>query len=97
MTQYETIFIAHPDLNESGVGNISKNVSKIIEKHQGKVLNSNDWGTRRLGYKIRKQEKGRYICLNYSANPGVVAELERMLQLSEDILKQMTIRLPKEK
>ncbi|HBQ21716.1 MAG: 30S ribosomal protein S6 [Deltaproteobacteria bacterium GWA2_38_16] len=93
MVTYETIYIADPNLAENKVGEINTKVTEIIKRFDGKVNNLDDWGNRKLGYKINKQTIGHYIYINYSAKPGVVSELERTLQLRDDVLKQMTIRV----
>lgn len=90
---YETIYIAHPELHENKVADINNKITEIIKRFKGKVNRLDDWGTRRLAYKIAKQTSGHYIYLNYSAEAGIVSELEKTLQLRDDVLKQMTIKL----
>lgn len=96
MINYETIYIAHPELPENKISDINQKVSDTIKRFKGKIHKTDDWGTRRLAYKILNQTSGHYVYLNYQADSGVVAELERMLQLRDDVLKQITIRLSKE-
>lgn len=97
MLNYETIYIAHPDLTEPKVAEINNRLTEIIKKHGGTVEQCDDWGLRNLGYKILRQQKGHYIYFKYSAQQGVVEELERTLQLREDVLKKMTVKLGREK
>lgn len=94
---YETIYIAHPDLSESKIGEINNRVTDIIKKHGGTVTQSDHWGIRNLAYKIQRSEKGYYLYFKYSAQPAVVEEMKRMLELREDVLKQMTVKLGVEK
>lgn len=94
MVQYETIYIAHPEAPEGKISEINTKVSDIIKRFNGKVNNVDDWGNRKLGYKIERQSTGHYVYVNYSADPGVVQELERTLLIRDDVLKQMTVRLP---
>lgn len=93
MINYETIFIADPDVPETGVNEINAKLTGIIKKHEGQINKIDDWGTRKLGYTINKKKRGHYVCVHYSALPGVVSELERTLNLREDVLKQITVRL----
>lgn len=90
---YETIYIAHPDLTESKIGEINNRLTEIIKKHGGTVAQSDLWGIRNLAYKIQRSEKGHYLYFKYSAQPAVVEEVKRMLELREDVLKQMTVKL----
>lgn len=96
MTNYETIYIAHPDATEAVIGEINKKIVEVLKKHDGKVTKVEDWGTRRLSYHIKKQMRGHYVHTLYSAKPGATKEIERTLTLREDVLKQLTIKLEEE-
>lgn len=93
MNQYETIFIAHPDCNETKIGEINQKFETILKKHGGKILKTEDWGTRRLAYVIRHQPKGHYIHHTFELKPEGLQELNRSMELREDILKQIIVRL----
>ncbi len=93
MVNYETIYIAHPESPEGKISEINAKISDIIKNFKGKVNNIDDWGIRRLGYKIEKQSTGHYVYVNYTSEPGAVQELERTLLIRDDVLKQMTVRL----
>lgn len=93
MVNYETVFIAHSELSEANVNEINGKITDLIKKHNGQIDKIDDWGIRKLGYTIKKQNMGHYICLTYHAETGVVGDLERTLRLREDILKQITVRL----
>ena len=97
MIHYETIYIASPLTTDQKITEINDKLSDIVKKHKGTVKQFDDWGTRRLGYKIRKHQQGHYVRVDYEAAPGVVPELERSLQLRDEVLKQMTIKIEEEK
>jgi small subunit ribosomal protein S6 len=95
MNTYETIIIAAPQLPEAKLSEINSKVEGIIKKHSGAVKNWDDWGNRRLSYNINKQDTGHYVYVNYNAQPTAIAEVERSLKLSDDVLKFFTVCLEK--
>ena len=51
------------------------------------------WGLRNLTYRIKKNRKAHYVMFNIDAPPAAVAEMERNMRLSEDVLRTMTVRV----
>jgi small subunit ribosomal protein S6 len=95
MYRYETLFILHPELPEAQVRETQERVRRLIEGMGGAVVEIQDWGQRELAYLIRKQPRGIYVLAMYSARPEVVKELERTLKLADDVLRYVSVRLPK--
>ena len=99
MAYYETIFIVRQDLSEKQVEDLTNDYSKILADNGAKVARTERWGLRTLAYKIRKNRKGHYVLMHIDGPSEAVAEMERNMRLSEDLLRYMTIRLeelPKE-
>ncbi|MBI4041524.1 MAG: 30S ribosomal protein S6 [Deltaproteobacteria bacterium] len=92
MNHYETIVIVQPQLPDAGISTIQKKIETLVQKYEGTISKWDDWGSRKLSYKIKKQTSGHYVYILYEAKPQVVREIENMLNLSEDILKHLTIR-----
>ncbi len=96
-TNYETVYITDPNISEGKLGELNNKISEIIKRFQGKVHGIEDWGSRRLGYKIKKQTAGHYVRVHYAAEGGAVSEIEHILKLRDDVLKQLTVRLLEER
>jgi small subunit ribosomal protein S6 len=90
---YETVFILNPNTPESRVGETNTRNQQIIENFNGKILNLDDWGKKKMAFAINKEPKGHYFCLTYSANNQCVAEIERNLRINEDIFRFLTVKL----
>ena len=95
MTLYETVFIVHPD-QAGKAKEFIDTFKKLIEGLGATETHVEEWGMRDLAYRIQKQGKGYYNLLRYRASAGVVGELERNLQLSEGVLRYLTVRLEEE-
>ena len=92
-TNYETVYITDPNISEAKLGELNTKLSEIVKRFEGKVNGIEDWGSRRLGYPIKKQNTGHYVLFHYAAQPGAIPEIEHTLKLRDEVLKQMTIRL----
>ena len=93
MKRYETIFITHPELSEEDHAELEKKLRSTVATWKGDVIKLEDWGTKKLGYEIRKNNRGRYFLLEYAAAADLVRELERNLRLNDRILKFQTVKI----
>jgi len=93
MRQYETIYIVDPNLSEEEYGEVIRKFNNLIEKQKGVIIKTDEWGTQRLAYKVKKFDKGSYVLINYCGNAGITVELERDLKLDARILKYQTVNL----
>lgn len=93
MPLYEHIFLARQDASNAQVEQLTKEFSDIIEETGGKVVKTEYWGLKSLAYKIKKNRKAHYALLNIDAPHEAVAEMERRMSLSPDIIRFMTVRV----
>lgn len=93
MRMYETIFIAHPDLVEEEVKALIDKMKGIIENLNGQLIKVEEWGRRKLAYKLKKLTRGYYVLIRFLGNGEVLAEIERNLRLSDGVLKYQSVKL----
>lgn len=93
MPMYEHIFIARQDVSAQQVKTLTTAYETIISDNGGKIEKSEYWGLKSLAYKIKKNRKAHYSLLNIDAPHEAVAEMERQMSLSVDILRFMTIKV----
>ena len=93
MPLYESVYIARPDISPAQVEALTADWTKILEDNGGKVTKDEYWGLKSLAYRIKKNRKGHYSLMNIDASPAALAELERNLRLSEDVLRYISIRV----
>ncbi len=91
MPFYESVFIARQDIAANQVEVLTATYADIIKANGGKVLKTEQWGLRNLAYRINKNKKGHYVLFNLDAPPAAVAEMERNMRISEDVLRFMTV------
>lgn len=90
---YETVFIVRPDLAESQVEALGNKYTDLIKEKSGEVAKTEYCGLRSLAYKINKNRKGYYILMNLNCPSEAIAEMERQMRLSEDVMRYLTIRV----
>src|ERR1700758_3542661 len=93
MPLYENIFIARQDATAAQVEALTETFAGIIAEQGGKVTKREYWGLRNLAYRIKKNRKGHYMLLNIDAPPAALAEMERNMRISEDVLRLLTVRV----
>lgn len=93
MRQFETLLLFSPELSSENREGLIKGITAIIEREGGKMEQIDQWGMRDLAYPVRKQMRGYYVLLTYSAPPALVAELERNLRITDGLFKFITVRL----
>ena len=93
MALYETVLIARQDITSSQAEALTETFSQMIRDNGGQVTKTEHWGLKTLAYRMNKNRKGHYVLLNLDAPHAAVAEMERNMRLSEDVLRYMTIRV----
>jgi small subunit ribosomal protein S6 len=93
MALYEHVFLARQDVSNAQVEALTKEFSDLIEQGGGKVTKSEYWGVKSLAYKIKKNRKAHFSLLNIDAPPAAVAEMERRMGLSTEIIRFLTIKV----
>ncbi len=93
MPLYEHVFLARQDVTQAQVDALVKEFTQVIEEGGGKVPRQEYWGVKSLSYKIKKNRKAHYTMLNIDAPPAAVAEMERRMGISTDVIRFMTIRV----
>ena len=92
MNRYETIFVINPDLGEDETQNVITKFTGIISSQDGVQLKLEDWGRRRLAYKIDKFSQGFYILADFASMPAGVAELERNLKIDDRVIRFLSVK-----
>ncbi|KAG0586611.1 hypothetical protein KC19_2G103300 [Ceratodon purpureus] len=85
---YEIMFLVPEDQVEK-VPDVIKKVEAFVEEQKGKVWRVNDWGLRRLAYKIKKNEKANYVLMNIEMNPAAINQLNTMFEKDERVIRHM--------
>ncbi len=91
MSNYETIIVYSLANGEEAAKTLSEKFKAMMEKN-GTVDSVDEWGKRRLAYLINDEEDGYYVLYNHSCEPAFPAELERVLGITEGVLRSLVIK-----
>ena len=95
MNLYEHTIIAKQDVSPSQIKQLIEKYSKIIEKLEGDLVKTENWGLLNLSYIINKNRKGNYIHFKIKGKSKIISELEKNEKIDKNLLKYMTIRVKK--
>lgn len=93
---YEVMFIVRPDLAEEEVDKIIAGFEQTILNGGGTLRSTEKMGRRKLAYMVRKFSEGNYVLLTVDADGPLVAELERRMRVTEQVIKFITVRMDEE-
>jgi small subunit ribosomal protein S6 len=93
MPLYEHVFLARQDISAQQVDGLLQSFRSILEERGGSIGKTEYWGLKSLAYRIKKNRKAHYTLMNIDAPPDAVAELERQMRLSTDIVRFLTVRV----
>ena len=93
MNLYEHTIIARQDTSPSELKQLAEKYSKIVEKNEGEVIKTENWGLMNLSYLIKKNKKGSYIHFKIKGNGNVIEELEKNEAIDKKLLRYLTVRV----
>ena len=93
MNLYKHTIIARQDTSPSELKQLTEKYSKIVEKNEGEVVKTENWGLLNLSYVINKNRKGSYIHFKIKGKGKVVKELEKNEAIDKKLLRYMTVKV----
>ena len=93
---YEVMYIIRPDIDEASLDGLIEGFNTVVTNGGGEIQSAEKMGRRRLAYIVRKFQDGQFILLTIAADGKVVAELERRLRVTEQVIKFITVRMDEE-
>ena len=93
MNLYEHTIIARQDTSPSELKQLEEKYSKIVEKNEGEVVKTENWGLLNLAYLIKKNKKGSYIHFKIKGKGKVVEELEKNEAIDKKLLRYLTVKV----
>lgn len=92
MKNYEIALVLHPDLEIDQEATFKK-MESIITSFDAKITNTDNWGKRKLAYKIKKQDWGLYVFYQVEMDPKNVRPLNDKLRITEEIMRYLIVSL----
>lgn len=88
------MFILPAEADESTIGTAVDRISKAVSATGGEVGNIDRWGRRRFAFEIDDQHEGYYVVVRFTGEPETQTELERTLNLADEVIRHKILLLP---
>jgi len=95
MNLYEHTIIARQDTSPSELKQLTEKYSKIVEKNDGEVIKTENWGLLNLSHIIKKNKKGSYIHFKIKGKGNIIEELEKSEAIDKKLLRYLTVKVKK--
>lgn len=92
MRKYEVMYIVRPDIEQEALTAETDKYQAIITNDGGEVITHEILGKRRLAYEINKVLDGIYVLVNFEAAATAVDELERVMKISDDVIRFLIVK-----
>lgn len=93
MPLYEHVFLARQDISAQQVDGLIETFGSVVRDQGGTITKTEYWGLKNLNYRIKKNRKAHFALVNIDSPPAAVAEMERQMGISSDIIRFLTIRV----
>ena len=95
MNLYEHTIVARQDATASQIKQLTEKYIKIIEKNEGKIVQTQNWGLLNLSYIIKKNKKGNYIHFKFQGPSKTIADIEKNESMDKNLLRFLTVKVKK--
>jgi small subunit ribosomal protein S6 len=92
VTDYEILLMPDPELPEERQTQIVTRAREAIERDGGRFEAHEPWGRRRLSYEIDHKGEGSYHLLTFAAEPATLAEISRVLKITDGVMRHLAVR-----
>ena len=91
--QYELVYIVSPDASEQAIADLHAQVEQIVQRFNGTLDKTENWGRRKLAYEIGKAREGTYVVETISGPGELMKEVDRRLRVTDTIIRHLIVRV----
>ena len=95
MNLYEHTIVARQDTTQNQINQLKEKYTKIIEKFDGNIVKTEDWGLMQLSYNIKNNKKGNFIHFKLEGQGKMIHELEKNEKIDKNLLRYLTVKVKK--
>jgi len=91
--QYELVYIVSPDASEQAVAELHTQIEQIVQRFNGTLDKTENWGRRKLAYEIGHAREGTYVVETISGTGELMKEIDRRLRVIDTVIRHLTVRI----
>ncbi|MGD9678385.1 MAG: 30S ribosomal protein S6 [Vulcanibacillus sp.] len=92
MRKYEVMYIIRTDIEQDAIKALVEKFQKLIIDNGGEIQKLTEMGKKRLAYEIDDHKEGYYVLVKFNSEPNVVAELDRVFRITENVLRYLILK-----
>ncbi|MFD1031748.1 30S ribosomal protein S6 [Planococcus sp. X10-3] len=92
MREYELMYIIQPAIEEEAKKALVERFDEILTTNGAEIIESKEWGKRRLAYEINDLREGFYQIVKLNAGSEAINEFTRLANINEDIIRHIAVR-----
>ncbi|MBM7707353.1 30S ribosomal protein S6 [Chryseomicrobium aureum] len=93
MRQYELMYIIQPAIEDEAKKALVERFNDILTSNGAEIIESKEWGKRRLAYEINDLREGFYQIVKVNADSKAIDEYTRLANINEDIIRHIAVRV----
>src|SRR6187431_517874 len=94
--QYELVYIVTPEASEQGVADLHTQIEQIVQRFNGTLDKTENWGRKRLAYDIGKHREGTYVVETITGSGELMKEIDRRLRVIDSVIRHLVVRVDEE-
>ncbi len=94
--QYELVYIVSPDASEQAVADLHTQVEQIVQRFNGTLDKTENWGRRKLAYEIGHAREGTYVIETITGSGELMKEIDRRLRVLDQVIRHLVVRVDEE-
>jgi small subunit ribosomal protein S6 len=94
--KYELVYIVSPDATDEQVTELHTQVESIVQRMNGQLEKTDNWGRRKLAYEIGRHKEGTYVLEVINGDGELMKEIDRRLKVSDLIIRHLVVRVDEE-
>src|SRR5262245_63972217 len=94
--QYELVYIVTPEASEQQVTDLHTQVEQIVQRFQGTLDKTENWGRRKLAYEIGHHREGTYVVETISGSGDLMKGIDRRLRVIDQVIRHLIVRVDEE-
>ena len=94
--QYELVYVLTPESSDEQIAELQTQIERIVQRFNGTLDKSENWGRRRLAYEIGHHREGTYIVETISGGGELMKEIDRRLRVLDQVIRHLIVRVDEE-
>ena len=94
--QYELVYILTPETSEQQVAELHTQIEQIVQRFNGTIDKTENWGRRKLAYEIGHHREGIYVVETITGSGELMKEIDRRLRVIDQVIRHLVVRVDEE-